>query len=74
MASEFSRLVIDRDQAAKDYDEALAQRGRTQARIDEIQRHLTALPRLATFAASERNWSRFSPCRTPALRRVKTTT
>ena len=49
LASEFSRLVIDRDQAAKDYDEALAQRGRTQARIDEIQRHLTALPRLATF-------------------------
>jgi uncharacterized protein YhaN len=49
LASEFSRLVIDRDQAGKDYDEALAQRGRTQARIDEIQRQLTALPRLVTF-------------------------
>jgi uncharacterized protein YhaN len=48
LASEFSRLVIDRDEAATAYDEALAQRGQTQARIDEMQRFLNALPRLQT--------------------------
>ncbi|RXG90043.1 AAA family ATPase [Bradyrhizobium zhanjiangense] len=46
LASEFSRLVIERDQAAAAYDEAVAQRGRTQSRIDEIVRFLNALPRL----------------------------
>ncbi|OKO71307.1 AAA family ATPase [Bradyrhizobium sp. AS23.2] len=49
LASEFSRLVVDRDEAAVAYDEALAQRGRTQVRIDEIQRFFNALPRLQTI-------------------------
>jgi uncharacterized protein YhaN len=46
LASEFSRLVVDRDDTTKAYEEALAQRGRTQARSDEIQRVLNVLPRL----------------------------
>lgn len=46
LASEFSRLVLERDQTAAAYDGAVAQRGRTQSRIDEIGRLLNALPRL----------------------------
>ena len=46
LASEFSRLLIERDQAAAAYDVAVAQRGQTQSRIDEIGRLLNALPRL----------------------------
>ncbi|MGY4288763.1 uncharacterized protein YhaN [Bradyrhizobium sp. LM2.7] len=49
LASEYSRLVIERDQATSAYTEALVQRGRTQARIDEVQRFINALPRLQTF-------------------------
>ena len=49
LASEYSRLVIERDEATSAYTEALAQRGRTQARIDEVQRFINALPRLQTF-------------------------
>jgi uncharacterized protein YhaN len=48
LASEYSRLVIERDEATSAYTEALAQRGRTQARIDEVQRFINALPRLQT--------------------------
>jgi uncharacterized protein YhaN len=49
LASEYSRLVIERDEATSAYNEALAQRGRTQARIDEVQRFINSLPRLQTF-------------------------
>lgn len=49
LASEYSRLVIERDEATSAYTEALAQRGRTQARIDEVQRFINSLPRLQTF-------------------------
>ena len=49
LASEYSRLVIERDEATSAYAEAIAQRGRTQARIDEVQRFINALPRLQTF-------------------------
>ena len=49
LASEYSRLVIERDEASSAYTEALAQRGRTQARVDEVQRFINALPRLQTF-------------------------
>ena len=49
LASEYSRLVIERDEATSAYTEALAQRGRTQARIDEVQRFINALPRLQSF-------------------------
>lgn len=49
LASEYVRLIGSRDVAAKEYDETIAQRGRTSARIDEIQRLLNTLPRLAVF-------------------------
>lgn len=49
LASEFARLVTERDQAAAAYDEAVAQRGQTRSRIDEIGRYLNALPRLQAF-------------------------
>jgi hypothetical protein len=45
----YSRLVIERDEASSAYTEALVQRGRTQARIDEVQRFINALPRLQTL-------------------------
>ncbi len=48
-AAEYVQLVQGRDRAQGQYDEAIAERGRTQARIEEIQRHLTALPRLAAL-------------------------
>lgn len=51
IASSYSRLTIERDEATSAYDEAIAQRGRTQARIDEVQRFINALPRLRTFRA-----------------------
>ena len=49
LASEYSRLVIERDEAYSAYSGALVQRGRTQARIDEVQRFINALPRLQTL-------------------------
>ncbi|WMT76298.1 AAA family ATPase [Bradyrhizobium sp. Ash2021] len=49
LASEYSRLVIERDEASSAYTEALVQRGRTQARVDEVQRFINALPRLQTL-------------------------
>src|SRR5258708_6293809 len=49
LASGYSRLVIERDEATSAYTEVLAQRSRTQARIDEVQRFINALPRLQTF-------------------------
>ncbi len=49
LATEYSRFVIERDEAAAAYAEALAQRSRTQARIDEVQRLINALPRLQAF-------------------------
>ncbi|MBR0733810.1 AAA family ATPase [Bradyrhizobium japonicum] len=51
LATEYSRFVIERDEAAAAYAEALSQRSRTQARIDEVQRLINALPRLQTFRA-----------------------
>lgn len=51
LATEYSRFVIERDEAVAAYDDALSQRSRTQARIDEILRLINALPRLQTFRA-----------------------
>ena len=48
-ATEYRQLVETRDRARTRYEEALGERGSTQSRIEEIQRHLTALPRLATL-------------------------
>ena len=54
LATEYSRFVVERDEAATAYAEALSQRGRTQARIDEVQRVINALPRLHTLSRSPR--------------------
>lgn len=51
-ASEYQRLVLDRDRLTRLYDEAIDARAGTQRRIDEIRRILNALPvmtRLATL-------------------------
>jgi uncharacterized protein YhaN len=50
-AAEYTQLLATRDRALAQYDEAIGERGRTQARIEEIQRHLNALPRAAALRA-----------------------
>jgi uncharacterized protein YhaN len=47
LASEYAQLIEARDRAAIQYEEAISSRGKIQTRMDEIQRHLNALPRLA---------------------------
>ncbi|HMO30540.1 AAA family ATPase, partial [Enterovirga sp.] len=49
LASDHARLVETRDRSRASYDEALAERTAHQGRIDEIGRHLAALPRLAAL-------------------------
>ncbi len=49
LASDYARLIERRDSATGQYDEAVGERARLQARLDEIQRHLAALPRLAAL-------------------------
>ena len=49
LASDYARLIDIRDRASSQYDEAIGERTRIQARLDEIQRHLAALPRLAAL-------------------------
>jgi len=51
LASAYARLVIERDEAAAAYAEALFQRSRTQSRIDEVQCLISAMPRLQSFRA-----------------------
>jgi len=51
LASQYAQLVETRERASAQYEEAIAARGSIQARMDEIQRHLTALPRLAALRA-----------------------
>ena len=50
-ASDYAQLVEGRDRVSAQYREALAERGRVQARMDEIQRQLSALPRLVALRA-----------------------
>lgn len=47
LATDHARLVDTRDRAAIQYDEAIKERGDMHRRVDEIQRYLAALPRLA---------------------------
>ena len=49
LASDHARLIEARDRAVSLYDEAIVERTRIQTRMDEIKRHLGALPRLATL-------------------------
>jgi uncharacterized protein YhaN len=49
LAVEYARLIDVRDRATSQYEAAMAERARIQSRVDEIQRQLTALPRLFTL-------------------------
>jgi uncharacterized protein YhaN len=49
LASEYARLTEVRDRTSGLYDEAIADRGRVRTRMDDIQRHLNALPRLTAL-------------------------
>ena len=51
LASDYARLTDIRDRASSQYDEAIGERTRIQARLEEIQRHLAALPRLTALRA-----------------------
>ena len=47
VASEYKKLITTRDQAAERYNEAIAERGRIQTRMKELDGQLKALPKLA---------------------------
>lgn len=49
LASDHARLIDTRNRAAVHYDQAIKERGDIHLRIDEIQRYLAALPRLAAL-------------------------
>ena len=49
LASQYAQLMDARERASAQYEEAIAERGTIQARMEEIQRHLNALPRLAAL-------------------------
>ena len=51
LASEYAQLVATHDRASAQYEEAIAERGTIRSRMDEIQRHLNALPRSAALRA-----------------------
>ena len=51
LASDYAQLIEARDRAASQYEEAIGSRGKIQTRMDEIQRHLNALPRLTDLRA-----------------------
>src|SRR5580658_3678087 len=48
-ASRYAQYVEERDRAQSQYDEAIARRGMFQSRMDEIQRQVSALPRLTAL-------------------------
>ncbi len=48
-ASEYAQLVATHERASTQYEEAFAERGLIRSRMDEIQRHLNALPRSAAL-------------------------
>ncbi|WP_245283231.1 AAA family ATPase [Bradyrhizobium sp. WSM2793] len=49
LASDHARLVETRDRSKTHYDEAVTERTCARGRIDQIQRHLAALPRLVAL-------------------------
>lgn len=51
-AARYAALIDARDRALHQYEEALAARTATLSRMDEIQRHVGALPRLAALRAA----------------------
>jgi uncharacterized protein YhaN len=48
-ANQYAQLIGERDRTAAQYEEANSARGRLRSRIEDIQRRLTALPRLAAL-------------------------
>ena len=59
-AAEYTQLVKVRDRAKAQYEEAITERGRTQARIEDIGRYLSALPRLAALRTLRGELAQFS--------------
>ena len=51
LASTYALLIENRDRAAARYEEASGESRRIRTRVEEIQRHLSALPRLAALKA-----------------------
>ena len=51
-AARYAALIDVRDRALHQYEEVLAARTATQSRMDEIRRHVSALPRLAALRAA----------------------
>lgn len=49
IASEYAELNDQRDRAAGQYNDAIAERGRIQSRMDALRRQLVALPRLVAL-------------------------
>lgn len=49
LATEYRRLVAERDEARLHYEAALRERAQTSVRMDEVRRLLAALPRLASL-------------------------
>lgn len=60
LAAEYAQLVKARDRARAQYEEAITERGRTQARIEDLGRYLTALPRLASLRTVRGKLAQFS--------------
>lgn len=52
LANRYAQMIAARESAAARYEEAIVARGMTQARIDEIQRLLSALPRLTALQSA----------------------
>ncbi len=54
-ANQYAQLIGERDRTAAQYEDANVTRGRLRSRIEDIQRHLTALPRLAALRGIREN-------------------
>jgi uncharacterized protein YhaN len=54
-ANQYAQLIGERDRTAAQYEDANAARGSLRSRVEEIQRHLTALPRLAALRGIREN-------------------
>jgi uncharacterized protein YhaN len=53
-ASRYAQYVEERDRAQSQYDEAIARRGTLRSRMDEIQRQVSALPRLTALRTARK--------------------
>jgi uncharacterized protein YhaN len=60
-AAEYAQLIATRDRSSAQYHEAFSERLQIQTRMDEIQRHLSALPRLAALKAIRERLAPLAP-------------